>query len=61
MSFLLTYAMSVHLVLYQLNTIILPSPGNDSYGYDMGWWKEEHFNVSDADGDGLLNITEFNE
>jgi len=27
----------------------------------MGWWKEEHFNASDADGDGLLNITEFNE
>ncbi|XP_010547693.1 PREDICTED: reticulocalbin-2-like [Tarenaya hassleriana] len=34
---------------------------NDSFGYDMGWWKEEHFNASDADGDGLLNITEFNE
>ncbi|CAM8937095.1 unnamed protein product [Rhodiola kirilowii] len=29
--------------------------------YDMGWWKEEHFNASDADGDGLLNITEFND
>ncbi|XP_021892399.1 calmodulin-4-like isoform X1 [Carica papaya] len=27
----------------------------------MGWWKEEHFNASDADGDGLLNITEFND
>ncbi|KAK2979125.1 hypothetical protein RJ640_021759 [Escallonia rubra] len=34
---------------------------NSSFGYDMGWWKEEHFNASDADGDGLLNITEFNE
>ncbi|KAL3824284.1 hypothetical protein ACJIZ3_020313 [Penstemon smallii] len=34
---------------------------NDSFGYDMGWWKEEHFNASDADGDGLLNITEFND
>jgi hypothetical protein len=33
----------------------------NSFGYDMGWWKEEHFNASDADGDGLLNITEFNE
>ena len=32
-----------------------------SFGNDMGWWKEEHFNASDADGDGLLNITEFNE
>ena len=36
-------------------------PDNNSFGYDMGWWKEEHFNASDADGDGLLNITEFNE
>ncbi|KAL3635853.1 hypothetical protein CASFOL_020400 [Castilleja foliolosa] len=34
---------------------------NESFGYDMGWWKEEHFNASDADGDGLLNITEFND
>lgn len=34
---------------------------NTTFGYDMGWWKEEHFNASDADGDGLLNITEFNE
>ncbi|KAK6241503.1 hypothetical protein SCA6_006892 [Theobroma cacao] len=34
---------------------------NTSFGYDMGWWKEEHFNASDADGDGLLNITEFND
>ncbi|XP_052203900.1 uncharacterized protein LOC127809188 [Diospyros lotus] len=32
-----------------------------SFGYEMGWWKEEHFNASDADGDGLLNITEFND
>ncbi|GMH07060.1 hypothetical protein Nepgr_008900 [Nepenthes gracilis] len=36
------------------------SDGNIS-GYDMGWWKEEHFNASDMDGDGLLNITEFND
>nr|XP_043606930.1 reticulocalbin-2 [Erigeron canadensis] len=35
--------------------------GNNSFGYDMGWWKEEHFNASDADGDGFLNITEFND
>ncbi|KAL1806850.1 hypothetical protein ACET3Z_029918 [Daucus carota] len=33
---------------------------NDSFGYNMGWWKEEHFNASDGDGDGLLNLTEFN-
>ncbi|PIN15181.1 hypothetical protein CDL12_12176 [Handroanthus impetiginosus] len=32
-----------------------------SFGYDIGWWKEEHFNASDADGDSLLNLTEFNE
>ncbi|KAG5619622.1 hypothetical protein H5410_004840, partial [Solanum commersonii] len=34
---------------------------NTSFGYDMGWWKEDHFNASDIDGDGLLNITEFND
>ncbi|XP_050234604.1 uncharacterized protein LOC126682880 isoform X2 [Mercurialis annua] len=34
---------------------------NNTFGYDMGWWKEGHFNASDADGDGLLNITEFND
>ncbi|URE43291.1 calcium-binding EF hand family protein [Musa troglodytarum] len=27
----------------------------------VGWWKEEHFNASDMDGDGLLNLTEFND
>jgi hypothetical protein len=27
----------------------------------MGWWKEEHFKAADMDGDGLLNLTEFNE
>ncbi|CAL0318516.1 unnamed protein product [Lupinus luteus] len=34
---------------------------NNSFGYDMGWWKEEHFNASDVDGDGLLNLTEYND
>ncbi|KAK6921490.1 EF-hand domain [Dillenia turbinata] len=34
---------------------------NHSFGYEMGWLKEEHFNASDADGDGLLNKTEFND
>ncbi|XP_057773602.1 uncharacterized protein LOC130992856 [Salvia miltiorrhiza] len=34
---------------------------NNSFGYDMGWWKEDHFNAADADGDGQLNITEFND
>ncbi|XP_010031375.2 reticulocalbin-2 [Eucalyptus grandis] len=37
------------------------SSDNDSFAFNMGWWKEEHFNASDADGDGLLNITEFND
>lgn len=27
----------------------------------VGWWKEEHFNASDMDGDGFLNLIEFNE
>ncbi|WCJ38989.1 Calcium-binding EF hand family protein [Euphorbia peplus] len=34
---------------------------NNSFGYEMGWWKEEHFNASDENGDGLLNVTEFND
>lgn len=34
---------------------------NNSFGYDMGWWKEDHFKASDADGDGFLNKTEFND
>ncbi|KEH44431.1 calcium-binding EF hand-like protein [Medicago truncatula] len=37
------------------------SADKESFGYDMGWWKEEHFNASDADGDGVLNLTEFND
>eukprot|EP00262_Sarcandra_glabra_P013437 TRINITY_DN3720_c0_g1_i1.p1 TRINITY_DN3720_c0_g1~~TRINITY_DN3720_c0_g1_i1.p1 ORF type:complete len:314 (+),score=57.16 TRINITY_DN3720_c0_g1_i1:125-943(+) len=37
------------------------SSDNNSFGYDMGWWKEEHFNSSDEDGDGLLIRTEFND
>ncbi|XP_042063841.1 calumenin-B-like [Salvia splendens] len=37
------------------------SADNTSFGYDFGWWKEDHFNASDADGDGRLNITEFND
>ncbi|XP_057963477.1 uncharacterized protein LOC131154589 [Malania oleifera] len=37
------------------------SSDNNSFGYDMGWWKEEHFNASDMDEDGLLNVTEFND
>ncbi|XP_077216893.1 uncharacterized protein LOC143851372 [Tasmannia lanceolata] len=33
---------------------------NSSNGHDMGWWREDHFNSSDEDGDGLLNRIEFN-
>ncbi|KAK8316864.1 hypothetical protein V6Z12_A13G071600 [Gossypium hirsutum] len=32
-----------------------------SFGHDMGWWTEEHFYASDADGDHVMNLTEFNE
>ncbi|MBA0843162.1 hypothetical protein Goarm_000375 [Gossypium armourianum] len=32
-----------------------------SFGHDMGWWTEEHFYASDADGDHVLNLTEFND
>ncbi|XP_051148696.1 uncharacterized protein LOC127263630 [Andrographis paniculata] len=34
---------------------------NTTFGYQMGWWMEGHFNASDADEDGRLNITEFND
>ncbi|CAJ2663481.1 unnamed protein product [Trifolium pratense] len=39
----------------------LQTRDGDSFGYDMSWWKEEHFNASDADGNGLLNFAEFND
>ncbi|XP_022999248.1 reticulocalbin-2-like isoform X2 [Cucurbita maxima] len=35
--------------------------GNSSSGYDIGWWNEEHFNASDADGNGALDMSEFND
>ncbi|KAG6501891.1 calumenin-like [Zingiber officinale] len=34
---------------------------NDNSSDKMGWWQEEHFNASDVDYDGLLNLTEFND
>ncbi|MCH83796.1 calumenin [Trifolium medium] len=34
---------------------------DDSLGYDMRLLEEEHFNASDADRDGLLNLAELNE
>lgn len=33
----------------------------DPFGYDMRLLEEEHFNASDVDGDGLLNLAEFND
>lgn len=33
----------------------------DPFGYDMRLLEEEHFNASDVDGDGLLNLSEFND
>jgi hypothetical protein len=41
--------------------LVHSSDGSDSFGYDTSWWKEEHFNASDIDGNGLLNLAEFNE
>ncbi|WJX86499.1 hypothetical protein P8452_68805 [Trifolium repens] len=37
------------------------NPDGDSFGYDMSWWKEEHFNASDVDANALLNLAEFND
>ncbi|XP_072961672.1 uncharacterized protein [Typha angustifolia] len=34
---------------------------NDSANDGVGWWNKDHFNASDIDGDGLLNLTEFND
>lgn len=53
----------LYVFIFSLSLIqfMFHAPDNISFGYDMGWWKEEHFNASDANGDGLLNITEFNE
>ncbi|XP_042008534.1 calumenin-like [Salvia splendens] len=50
----------VTLAEYEPPTWVVNSD-NNTFGYDMGWWKEDHFNASDADGDGELNITEFND
>lgn len=34
--------------------------GNNCLGHDMDWCKKQHSNTSDENGDGLLNLTEFN-
>ncbi|CAK8560413.1 unnamed protein product [Lathyrus sativus] len=43
----------------------LPPPpqytDGDSFGYDMRVLEEEHFNASDTDGDGRLNLPEFHD
>ena len=36
-------------------------PDHNSTNDGVGWWKEEHFSAADMDGDGFLNLTEFNE
>eukprot|EP01018_Ginkgo_biloba_P004026 Gb_08412 [translate_table: standard] len=45
---------------YQPPSWVRESENSSIYGIENGWWKEEHFNASDEDGDGLLNRTEFN-
>jgi hypothetical protein len=47
----------------ELNVAICAFHSSDAdyFGYDMSWWKEEHFNASDVDTNGLLNLAEFNE
>ncbi|MQL91789.1 hypothetical protein Taro_024404, partial [Colocasia esculenta] len=37
------------------------SDGKNSSEHGVGWWSEEHFNASDVDADGLLNLAEFND
>lgn len=36
-------------------------PDSDSFGDDVRLLAEEHFNASDANGDGALNLAEFKE
>lgn len=37
------------------------SADGDSFGYDKRLLEEQHFNASDTDGDGRLNLAEFHE
>ncbi|XP_068648549.1 uncharacterized protein [Aristolochia californica] len=52
-----------HDMLISFQEYEAPSWSRRSHGDsdDMGWWKEDHFNASDVDGDGFLNKTEFND
>lgn len=47
--------------LNDVNTKSHLCPDHNSTNDGVGWWKEEHFNAADIDGDGFLNLTEFNE
>ncbi|KAK8668880.1 hypothetical protein V6N13_106326 [Hibiscus sabdariffa] len=49
-------------VIFRGGTLfVFLSLDNPSFGLNMGWWTEDHFNASDANGDHLLNLTEFND
>lgn len=37
------------------------NPNEDNSSSNFGWWREDHFNASDVDENGLLNLTEFND
>lgn len=49
------------ILLVPFFNITICNIADNGVGPDMGWWKEEHFNASDVDGDGLLNLSEYNE
>ncbi|XP_058743720.1 uncharacterized protein LOC131616412 isoform X2 [Vicia villosa] len=46
---------------YRLSTPPQYAGADDSFGYDMRLLEEDHFNASDTDGDGRLNLSEFND
>ncbi|KAG6601072.1 45 kDa calcium-binding protein, partial [Cucurbita argyrosperma subsp. sororia] len=46
---------------YEPPSWVMAAGNNSSSGYDIGWWNEEHFNASDADGNGALDMSEFND
>jgi hypothetical protein len=52
---------SLHTYLSNLSTKPHICPDHNSTDDGVGWWKEEHFSAADMDGDGFLNLTEFNE
>jgi len=50
-----------HAYLSDLSTKSHLCADHNSTNDEVGWWKEEHFSAADMDGDGFLNLTEFNE